>query len=103
MFGAGVGATALTEILCVATLGEDWAMHEAERGSMANAWGAYLESKGVKDIPPGFILAISLATYAAPRVSRPTTKSRIVAMWGWVKGVWGKSTGWLTRRRPEGP
>ena len=101
--GAGLGACALTEIVCVATLGEDWAMHEGERSSMTQAWGAYLDSKGLKDIPPGFILAIALATYAAPRVSKPSTKSRLAAIWTWCGGVWKKSTGWLTRKRPEGP
>ena len=101
--GAGVGAAALTEIVCVAALGEDWAMHEGERASLSSAWGAYLDSKGLKDIPPGFILAIALSTYAAPRVSKPTTKSRLVSIWTWCGGVWRKCTGWLTRRRPEGP
>lgn len=55
-----------------------------ERRDMHEAFALYCEQKGVTDIPPGALLAITIAAYAMPRFALPETQSRTKRFTVWV-------------------
>jgi hypothetical protein len=60
-----------------------------ERMNVVSALAKYLESKEVKDIPPGIMLTVVVLAYAAPRFQAPSTKAKIVGGWTWLKSKIG--------------
>lgn len=79
---------ATAEILFVTSIavgGGEWQPTEDERLYMSHAWAEYFRSKGIKDLPPGCILATALISYAIPRFTQPVTKSRLSRAFGWLK------------------
>jgi hypothetical protein len=50
----------------------------------------YLESKQMPDLPPGIMLTLVLAAYAAPRFREPATKEKIKGVWFWVRSKLGR-------------
>jgi hypothetical protein len=50
----------------------------------------YLESKQMPDLPPGIMLTMVLAAYAAPRFREPATKEKIKGVWFWVRSKLGR-------------
>lgn len=73
--------------MCVQVFGPDWVPMQQEHANMVLYTGKYLESKGLGDIPPGWLLAFVVAGYALPRLGRPTTV--------------GKLRGWFRRGRGQ--
>lgn len=80
---AGVSAANALITLGVALGGDEWqpiVNHEQgidERAQLENAFGAYFEAKGLRDIPPGVALTIAVGAYALPRFTRPKTQKRV--------------------------
>lgn len=70
--------------------GEEWkpvvdnelGINEPE--NMTTAFAAYYEATGYRDPPPWVILAIALGSYAAPRIPKPKTQSRIKRISQWI-------------------
>ena len=98
----GQGATDLTVMLGIMIGGEEWIAKNEERQAMTFAWGRYLESKGVEDIPPGFALSIAILGYAMPRIGKPATRSKMQRISGWVKRRYWKMRGKHTPEPPDG-
>lgn len=48
-----------------------------ERVQMIAAWDAYLAKQGVTEIKPEYIVALTMAGYAAPRLSHRDTRSKL--------------------------
>jgi hypothetical protein len=66
--------------------GPEWqAKTPQEREMVVGALRVYLESKQVKDIPPGLMLTIILVAYSAPRLQAPPTREKLRFGWTWVK------------------
>jgi len=76
--------------------GEEWAPLEVynpqfaqehgihERNQMREAWATYCEAKDIGDIPPGVMVTMVVAQYAALRLSMPKTKTRMQKAKGWI-------------------
>ena len=56
---------------------DEWMPSDDEHANMVNAAEAYFRAKQFKDVPPGLALAIAVAGYVAPRLSKPKTLGRI--------------------------
>jgi hypothetical protein len=65
--------------------GPDWNPKPEERVYMTEAFTQYYQSKEVKDLPPGVIVATALISYGAPRFVMPQTQSRFKKAVSWVK------------------
>jgi hypothetical protein len=50
----------------------------------------YLETQGVKDIPPGVMLCIVLGAYVAPRLNAPNTREKLKGVWYWIRSKFPK-------------
>lgn len=50
----------------------------------------YMRRSKMPDIPPGWVLALALSTYAATRFRDPTTVERVRGIWGWVRSKFKK-------------
>lgn len=55
-----------------------------------NALAEYMRRSKMPDIPPGWVLALALSTYAAARFRDPTTVERVRGIWGWVRSKFRK-------------
>lgn len=78
--------------MCLQMLfGSDWApvidkkTGIDENHAITHATAVYFESKEIKDIPPGCMLAMVLSMYALPRLARPTTKQKLAGLVYWFK------------------
>lgn len=58
-----------------------------ERTVLIGATAAYLKSRQMPDIPPGWVLVAVVAAYATPRFTQPTTRQRIGGVLNWFKGL----------------
>ena len=81
----GVATAEIIFLTSIAVGGEEWSPSEDERLYMSHAWAEYFKAKGIKDLPPGYILATALIAYAVPRFAQPVTKSRLNRLFGWLK------------------
>lgn len=70
-------------------IGPEWKMDDAEKDMHVGAWGNYLKSKGMVDLPPGTFLAIVMVSYAGSRLMVSNTQSKL------AKLVAGSKLGWL--------
>ena len=68
--------------LCVGIFGDEWKPAVSEAENIQNALARYLRAKNMPDLPPGWILAIAVSGYAAPRFTRPQTQAKISS---WVR------------------
>lgn len=50
----------------------------------------YLETKKVKDIPPGLMLTFVCVAYAGPRLKAPATSQKIKYGWHWLKSKFSR-------------
>jgi hypothetical protein len=66
-------------------LGEEWAPESSEVIPVKDAFKDYFESEKLPRIPPSWAIALTLVTYAAKRVNKPTIKERIYGAVSWVK------------------
>ena len=80
---------------CVVIFGEEWLpIIDAETGvneraAMIDAWAAYYEATGVKEIPPWVGLAITMSAYSLPRFAMPQTQSKSKKLMSYFKGLFG--------------
>ncbi|MBA7635751.1 hypothetical protein ES703_43355 [subsurface metagenome] len=65
--------------------GEDWKPTATEKDYMATSWAAYLDAKGVDDLPPGVLLFMAMLTYALPRLRKQNTQAAIKKGWARLK------------------
>lgn len=56
-----------------------------ERAMVVSSLAKYFESRKVEDIPPGLMLTLVISIYALPRITQPSTKSKLIAAWLWCK------------------
>jgi hypothetical protein len=95
--GEGIVAAEMTFLIANVVFGEAGSPTDDERKNISNAYSVYFEAKGIKDLPPGWMLATVLTAYAAPRVSQPETKSRLKRFYEKVKGFMSR----LNKNRVE--
>lgn len=77
--------------VAVMTMGDEWRPKDkAEFSGLVDAGAAYMEAQGVTDIPPGWLLLSVVAAYSLPRITQPTTKSRLMAGWLKIKGLFAR-------------
>ena len=71
----------------VMLFGHEWLPDPAikEQEALAKAFHDYLETKNIEDIPPSLALFIACFGYAAPRLQKPQTQSRLETLILWVK------------------
>jgi hypothetical protein len=92
-----LAATNATFALGQALGGPDWApivdrgRGVDEPGMMYMAWRQYCAAVGLENLPPWLGLGIAMSAYAAPRLSIPTTRSRLARLFSWLR-----------RKRPGG-
>jgi len=55
-----------------------------EEKYLGEAFGSYLEAKGIDDIPPGYMLMSALAFYVAPRLVKEKQKSKLKKVFKWI-------------------
>lgn len=65
--------------------GPDWAPVANETALISGAFKNYFQSAGIKDLPPGWVLGITLLTYSAARLTKPTVKDRFSGAILWLK------------------
>jgi hypothetical protein len=70
--------------------GEEWQPSDDEKIYLTGAFVQYYEAKGIKDMPPGVVLATALLSYALPRFSQPKTKTKIQKLMKWAKGKFSR-------------
>jgi hypothetical protein len=58
-----------------------------EKAVVTSALAKYLESKEVKDVPPGVMLCFVVAAYSLPRFKEPTTRDKIGAIYSKGKAL----------------
>jgi hypothetical protein len=56
-----------------------------EFNALRDGFAGYFKSKGVTHIDPGWGLAIVLVVYTAKRAQKPTIRTKLGGMFGWVK------------------
>ena len=56
--------------------GPQWKPEKLEIDSLTDSLEQYYASKGIDDLPPGFVLAFAISAYSLPRISHPETLSR---------------------------
>lgn len=67
-------------------LGPEWQpQNPQERELVVSSLAKYFESREVKDIPPGVMLALVIGIYSLPRLNKPSTAGKIRVGWAWVK------------------
>lgn len=80
---------ALTTGVASAYFGPEWKPRsQEEQDGVVKTLEVYLKSKEVKDIPPGLMLCFVVACYAAPRITEPGTKGKLLQWWQSVKLGW---------------
>lgn len=83
---ANFKAAALGTVLMVTTsmqslFGAQWKPEKIEIETLTDSLEQYYASKGIDDLPPGFVLAFAVSAYSLPRISHPETLTR----WGKIK------------------
>lgn len=89
---AGYATAQTIFMLCVSIGGDEWRpIVDAKSGrnepqQIADAWTAYYEQAGIRNVPPWVGLAIAMTAYAAPRLHGEQTQWRVKKAWEWVQG-----------------
>lgn len=66
-----------------------------EKAMLESAFGDYFAAKEMGDLPPGLALTAALLFYVAPRLSAPTTRTRVSRFKNWVGS---KVLAWRSRK-----
>jgi hypothetical protein len=73
-------------------LGEDWKPEIRdgvdERVELVKAWEAYYRAKGVSELPPEAMLALTMGGYVLPRLQRESMKAKLAKLakrWGFKR------------------
>lgn len=81
--------------------GPEWRpQNEDERKGVAGAIAEYYRIKGVKDLPPGWMLLAVCLAYSAPRFAHANTRSKLSLAWDWTKVRAKYVLGRFFRRKP---
>lgn len=102
---AGMATAGIIFTLGIAIGGPDWQPTRSEQTYMSDAWRQYFEAKNIRDLPPGVVVAVALLSYAAPRFTKPETKSRLARVKLWFAGKFakrGKQNGTRADNRDDG-
>jgi hypothetical protein len=78
----------MSTALMARIFGPEWLTNEKEpmeRASVVLAIKKYYESVDLPDIPPGYMLCFVIAAYAAPRLGAQPTRTKLQAVWLWLK------------------
>lgn len=81
----GVFFVNMTVNLSVGVFGDEWQASKDEYLMMNSAMQAYLDAKGVEDLPPGWALVGAFGAYALPRLAKPKTRSTLDKIVDWMK------------------
>jgi hypothetical protein len=77
-----------------------------ERDACVGAIANYMQANDCKDIPPGTLLLLVLGSYAAKRVTRPTTKEKLTVVYLKVRpffvGLFNRVKGLFSRKTISG-
>lgn len=77
--------------------GSEWQPRNPDEKKMVvDPLAVYLKSKGMDDLPPGYVLAFVCIAYCAPRFRAPTTQAKLSVAWQWLKNKIG---GFFRRRK----
>jgi len=79
--------------------GEDFIPSKQERVYMSSAFTQYYQSKGMKDLPPGFILASALLSYIAPRMNKPKTQTKLKKLYIYLKSKLTKTKDFVVSKK----
>lgn len=89
----GIACAQMTIGTCTMIFGAEWQARviKSESGEvmldeesyMSKCYADYCAAKGIKDIPPGVALAMSLIAYAAPRFAQPETQEKAGTIREW--------------------
>lgn len=72
-------------------LGPEWLPKTPEERQLVSvSLGRYFETQKVKDIPPGMMLALVVTVYALPRLSQPSTSTKLKLGWTWLKSKFSR-------------
>lgn len=69
--------------------GEEFKPESGEADAMKSAFANYYRVRGIVDMPPELILAVSLGGYVLPRWNKPIFKKKREGWWTWVKSRFG--------------
>jgi hypothetical protein len=93
--------------LCQMLLGEEWRPGTSdgvdERAHMVAAWEAYYRAKGIREVPPGLLLALVMGGYALPRLQKPTTREKLSGLGSRLRARWSRRKGNGDARPHSGP
>lgn len=78
-----------------------------EEEMIVEAGAEYMKTKNMPDIPPGVLLLLLCAGYAAPRFHAPSTKEKVKGIWFWIRSKFTRKkkthVSSETPRQPEKP
>ena len=69
---------------------DEWAMRPEERGMIQAALTRKFDESGGVALTANQELCIALGMYAAPRVTKPKTRAKLVKAWDWCLGLMGR-------------
>ncbi len=83
--------------------GPEWKPeNDEEKNACVTSLAAYFRTKKVEDVPPGLMLCIVLGAYSAKRVAQPNTKTKLIALYLWIKprvvSVFSRIAGFFKRK-----
>lgn len=73
---AALGTVLMVTQSMQSLFGPQWKPEKLEVDSLTDSLEQYYSSKGIDDLPPGFVLAFAISAYSLPRISHPETLSR---------------------------
>lgn len=76
---------------------EEWKPEENEMIAMNMAWTDYYMSQGIMNLPPWLGIVIATGAYAAPRLSKPKTSSRLKEIFGGVSRGLNRMKKWFSK------
>jgi len=94
----GIATAQIIFVSAQAVGGAEWKPSKEEQDYMAYAWANYYQVKGIKDLPPGVIVATAILSYAGPRFAKPVTQKKTQRAVAWMKD---KIRKWRGIREPE--
>lgn len=79
-------------------LGPEWMPREdapgsnssREKDNMVECIRIYLQTRQVKDIPPGLMLTFVCVAYAGPRLKAPGTSEKVKGAWYWLRSKFSR-------------
>jgi hypothetical protein len=71
----------------IVLFGDEWepVPERREQEFLTDAWHKFFQAHDMDDLPPGLALAVACVAYAAPRLHRPNTQSRLKQFGAWFQ------------------